>query len=66
MSFDERLSRSKCYGYKIGHGSDTGILKDQMNATFQNSVVYVAALGVGIDHWFGTVAAIHIAWPFTT
>lgn len=51
--FDDCLGWSDCYGYKIGQG----VWQDQDTVTFQNSVVYTAAVGMGIDHKFGSAAA---------
>ena len=56
--FDDCLAWSDCYGYKIGQG----VYEDQTNVTFQNSVVYTAAVGIGIDHKFGTATASHITF----
>lgn len=51
--FDDYLGWSDCYGYKIGQG----VWQDQDTVTFQNSVVYTAAVGMGVDHKFGSAAA---------
>ncbi|KAG8158136.1 hypothetical protein KVR01_011897 [Diaporthe batatas] len=51
--FDDCLGWSDCYGYKIGQG----VWQDHDTVTFQNSVVYTAAVGMGIDHKFGSATA---------
>ncbi|CAM1510747.1 Fc.00g082600.m01.CDS01 [Cosmosporella sp. VM-42] len=48
--FDDCLAWTDCYGYKVGQG----VWGNQDHVTFQNSVVYTAAVGMGIDHKFGT------------
>lgn len=44
--FDDCLAWSECYGYKVGQG----VWEDQTGVTFKNSVVYSAAVGIGLDH----------------
>ncbi|RYP19043.1 hypothetical protein DL767_009715 [Monosporascus sp. MG133] len=56
--FDDCLAWTDCYGYKVGQG----VWEDQDTVTFQNSVVYSAAVGMGIDHKFGTAEASHITF----
>ncbi|MDB5112282.1 MAG: coagulation factor 5/8 type domain protein [Mucilaginibacter sp.] len=48
--FDDLLSWTYCYAYKIGQG----IMQPQTNITFKNSVVYDAAVAVGVHHKWGT------------
>lgn len=48
--FDDCLAWTVCYGYKIGQG----VYTSQDSVTFKNSVVYNAAVGLGIDHRYGT------------
>ena len=48
--FDNCLAWTDCYGYKLGQGA----YEDMTNITFQNSVVYTAAVGLGIDHREGS------------
>ena len=47
--FDECLAWTDCWGYKVGQG----VYQDQSNIKFQNSVVYNAAVGMGVHHKFG-------------
>lgn len=54
--FDDCLAWTVCYGYKIGQG----VYKSQDGVTFKNSVVYKAAVGLGIDHRYGTYEANNI------
>jgi hypothetical protein len=51
--FDGLLSWTDCYSYKVGQGVGTA----QSGITFQNSVVYDAAVALGIDHKAYTAAA---------
>ncbi|RDL42475.1 Glycoside hydrolase family 28 protein [Venustampulla echinocandica] len=48
--FDNCLAWTVCYGYKIGQG----VYTSQKGVVFKNSVVYRAAVGLGIDHRYGT------------
>jgi hypothetical protein len=48
--FDDLLSWTYCYGYKVGQG----VMQPQEDITFKNSVVYDAAVGIGIHHKWGT------------
>ncbi len=56
--FDNCLAWTDCYGYKIGQG----VWERQDNVTFQNSVVYTAGVGIGIDHKFGSNTASNITF----
>jgi hypothetical protein len=47
--FENLLSWTYCYGYKIGQG----MRQNQSDVTFRNCVVYDAAVGIGIDHKYG-------------
>jgi hypothetical protein len=48
--FDDLISWTYCYGYKVGQG----VMQPQEDITFKNSVVYDAAVGIGIHHKWGT------------
>lgn len=50
--FDDCLAWTQCYGYKIGQG----VWEDQSRVVFKNSVVYKAAVGLGIHHKEGSAA----------
>lgn len=48
--FEDAISWTKCYGYKIGQG----VMQDQEDITFRDGVVYRAAVGFAIHHKYGT------------
>jgi len=48
--FDDLLSWTYCYAYKVGQG----VMQPQSNIIFRNCVVYDAAVGIGIHHKWGT------------
>lgn len=48
--FEDAISWTLCYGYKIGQG----VMQDQRNITFRDAVVYKAAVGFAIHHKYGT------------
>ena len=48
--FDDCISWTYCYGFKIGQG----VMQPQTNIKFKNCVVYDAAVGIGIHHKWGT------------
>jgi len=48
--FSDCLAWTECYGYKIGQGT----YEQQSNIVFKDSSIYKAAVGIGIDHKFGT------------
>ncbi|KAH0615069.1 uncharacterized protein H6S33_000705 [Morchella sextelata] len=48
--FDDNLSWTRCFAFKIGQG----VQMPHLNITFQNGVVYDAAVGLGIHHAWGT------------
>jgi hypothetical protein len=50
IMFNDLLSWTYCYAYKIGQG----VMQPQTNITFKNCVVYDAAVGIGIHHKWGT------------
>jgi hypothetical protein len=50
--FDDLISWTYCYGYKVGQG----MRQSQSGITFRNSVVYDAAVGIGIHHKYGAGA----------
>lgn len=56
--FDDCLAFTICYGFKIGQG----VLQTQSEVTFQNSVVYDGAVGIGISHQYGSAAVINITF----
>ncbi|MCW2506619.1 MAG: coagulation factor 5/8 type protein [Actinomycetia bacterium] len=49
VTFDGILSWTFCYGLKVGQG----VFENQQDVTFKNSVVYDAAVGIGIHHKYG-------------
>ncbi|CAH0033298.1 unnamed protein product [Clonostachys rhizophaga] len=56
--FDDCLAWTNCYGYKIGQG----VVENQDNVTFKNSVVYNAGVGIGIHHLYGWATASRITF----
>lgn len=48
--FEDAISWTKCYGYKIGQG----VMQDQEDIIFRDGVVYKAAVGFAIHHKYGT------------
>lgn len=56
--FDDCLSWTVCYGFKVGQG----VWTDQDGVTFKNSVVYKAAVGLGINHKYGEATASNITF----
>lgn len=54
--FQDCLAWTDCYGYKIGQG----VWQNQDTVTFRDSVVYNAAVGMGIDHKFGTATVSNV------
>lgn len=50
VSFEDCISWTYCYGFKIGQG----VMQPQSNITFRDCVVYDAAVGIGIHHKWGT------------
>ncbi|KAI1825052.1 pectin lyase-like protein [Xylaria intraflava] len=56
--FDDCVAWSNTYGYKIGQG----VYQSQDIITFQNSVVYTAAVGMGIDHRYGTAMVSNVTF----
>jgi len=54
--FDDLLSWTYCYAYKIGQG----VMQPQTHITFKNCVVYDAAVGIGIHHKWGTAYVDHV------
>ncbi|KAI5804301.1 pectin lyase fold/virulence factor [Geopyxis carbonaria] len=47
---DDALSWTRCFGFKVGQG----VVHNQSNIAFTNSVVYQASVGIGINHRWGT------------
>lgn len=56
--FEDLISWTVCYGYKIG----MGVIQTQNNVTFRNNVVYDCSVGIGIAHSAGTTAATNITF----
>lgn len=56
--FDDCLAWTVCYGYKVGQG----VYTSQDGVIFKNSVAYNAAVGLGIDHRYGTSVANNIVF----
>ena len=56
VTFSDLLSWTYCYGVKVGQG----VVQPQDGVTFQHVVVYDAAVGIGIDHKYGTASATNI------
>jgi hypothetical protein len=54
--FDDLLSWTYCYAYKIGQG----VMQPQTHITFKNCVVYDAAVGIGVHHKWGTSFVRHV------
>lgn len=54
--FEDCISWTYCYGYKIGQG----VMQPQSNITFKDCVVYDAAVGIGIHHKWGTSYVKHV------
>jgi polygalacturonase len=52
VTFDGLLSWTFCYGLKVGQG----VVVDQKDIVFRNSVVYNAAVGIGVHHKWGAAA----------
>ncbi|MDF2936405.1 MAG: coagulation factor 5/8 type domain protein [Paenibacillaceae bacterium] len=48
--FEDAISWTKCYGYKIGQG----VMQNQEDIVFRDGVVYKAAVGFAIHHKYGT------------
>jgi polygalacturonase len=49
VTFDGLVSWTYCYGYKVGQG----VAEDQDGVVFENSVVFDAAVGLGVHHKWG-------------
>ena len=47
--FEDCLSWTICYGYKLGQGANY----DHTNVTFRDSTVYNCSVGLGINHKYG-------------
>lgn len=56
--FEDAIAWTACYGFKIGQG----VMQDQENITFRNSVVYKAAVGFAIHHKYGTGAVRNVTF----
>jgi len=54
--FDDLLSWTYCYAYKVGQG----VMQPQTHITFKNCVVYDAAVGIGVHHKWGTAYVDHV------
>ena len=53
VTFDDLVTWTVCYGFKVGQG----VMQNQSNVTFRNGVVYDAAIGIGVHHRYGTATA---------
>ncbi|WP_328672316.1 coagulation factor 5/8 type domain-containing protein [Streptomyces sp. NBC_00328] len=58
VTFDGLLAWTYCFGYKVGQG----MVGDHDRVTFKNSVVYDAAVGIGIHHKAGAGTARNITF----
>ncbi|WP_063795555.1 discoidin domain-containing protein [Paenibacillus sp. Soil750] len=58
VTFDDVISWTYCYGLKVGQG----VRQMQDGITFKNSVIYDAAVGIGIHHKYGTAEAKNITF----
>jgi hypothetical protein len=56
--FEDLISWTYCYGYKVGQG----VMQDQTDIRFKNCVVYDAAVGIGIHHKWGTAAVRRVSF----
>ena len=56
--FDDLISWTYCYAYKIGQG----VMQPQSDITFKNCVVYDAAVGIGVHHKWGTSYVDHVVF----
>jgi polygalacturonase len=56
--FSDCLAWTQCYGYKIGQG----VYTDQSGVIFKDSSVYRGAVGLGIDHKFGSAAVRNVTF----
>jgi polygalacturonase len=54
--FEDLLSWTYCYAYKIGQG----VMQPQSDIIFRNCVVYDAAVGIGIHHKWGTAGVSNV------
>lgn len=53
IAFEDCLSWTRCFGFKVGQG----VMQPQRNISFRGCVVYDAAVGLGVNHRYGTAAA---------
>jgi polygalacturonase len=58
VTFDGLLSWTFCYGLKVGQG----VVVDQKDIVFRNSVVYNAAVGIGVHHKWGAAAVSNVTF----
>lgn len=56
--FDDCVSWTYCYGFKIGQG----VKQPQSEVRFKNCVVYDAAVGIGIHHKWGTASVKNVVF----
>jgi hypothetical protein len=58
VTFDTLVAFTYCYGLKVGQG----VIQPQSGITFSNATVYDAAVGIGIDHRYGTATASNVTF----
>jgi hypothetical protein len=58
VAFDGLLAWTYCYGYKVGQG----VVSDHDRVVFRDSVVYDAAIGIGIHHKAGAGTARNVTF----
>lgn len=56
--FSDCLAWTQAYGYKIGQGA----YEEQSNIVFKDSTAYRVAVGLGIDHKFGTALVSNVTF----
>ncbi|UKS25361.1 S-layer homology domain-containing protein [Paenibacillus sp. HWE-109] len=56
--FEDAISWTLCYGFKIGQG----VMQDQNDIVFRDSVVYKAAVGFAIHHKYGAGAVSNVTF----
>lgn len=56
VTFENLVAWTHCYAVKIGQG----VVQPQNDVAFRNVTVYDAAVGIGVDHKYGTATASNI------
>lgn len=56
--FDDLLSWTYCYAFKVGQG----VMQPQTDITFKNCVAYDAAVAIGVHHKWGTSYVKHVTF----